>query len=240
MMRPLIGIIATPDLDAEDGMEYARLRMTYVRAMDGAGALPVLIPLMHESALKDVLGRLDGIVFLGGVDIDPSRYGATRDATTVVNPELDELDFAAAEWALNADVPVLGICRGQQVLNVALGGSLIQDVPRHPHSHTRTAFGHPIAIEPDSRLAQLVGAHAAEVNSLHHQALDALGRDLRAVAWAPDGTVEAIEGTRHPWLVAVQFHPEDMVPAHAESKKLLEAFVETCQARMRSPAVALR
>jgi putative glutamine amidotransferase len=214
--------------------------MTYVRAVEGAGGLPVLIPPMGQPALREVLERLDGVVFPGGADVEPGRYGAVRDATTEVNAELDEHEFAAATWAVDSEVPVLGICRGQQVLNVALGGSLIQDVPKHPHSHRRTQFGHALRIDSDSRLAQLLGTQDCEVNSLHHQALDTLGRDLRAVAWAPDGTVEAIESTRHPWLLAVQFHPEDLVSAHAQSKKLLDAFVQTCQARMRSPAVALR
>jgi putative glutamine amidotransferase len=239
-MRPLIGITATPLRDDEDGMDYARLRMTYVRAVEGAGGLPVLIPPMAEAPLQELLERLDGVIFPGGADIDPARYNAEKDPTTDVNPQLDELEFAAARWALHSDVPTLGICRGQQLLNVALGGSLIQDVPEHPHSRSRTTMGHPISIEPDSRLAELLGAERCEVNSLHHQALKTLGRDLRAVAWSPDGTVEAIQSTRHAWLLAVQFHPEDLVPGHTSSKKLLEAFVQTCRARMRSPAGSLR
>lgn len=235
--KPLIGITATP-ITGSDGLPYARLRMTYVRAVELAGGLPLIIP--PVDALEPLLERLDGLLLPGGADVDPAHYGQAPHPTTEVNHALDQLELAAARWAVHSSVPALGICRGQQVLNVACGGSLIQDVPEHPHSTVRTAYGHTVRVEPSSRLAALFGATQLQVNSLHHQALDALGNGLEAVAWAPDGNIEGIESTQHPWLLAVQFHPEDLVDSHEQSRRLLESFVEACRNRKAAAAPALR
>jgi putative glutamine amidotransferase len=215
-MRPLIGLTATPTTSS-DGLDYARLRMTYVRAIERAGGAPVLVPPLEEATLHALLERLDGLVLPGGADIDPAEYGQPLDGSTDINHGL-----------------------GQQLLNVALGGSLIQDLPRHPHSSPRTQTSHAIEVDPASRLAALVGSTRFDVNSLHHQAVKALGRRLKAVAWAEDGTIEGLESDAHPWLVAVQFHPEDLVESHAQSRQLVEAFVEAARARKGAPSPALR
>jgi putative glutamine amidotransferase len=138
----------------------------------------------------------------------------------------------AAQWAVSSNVPTLGICRGQQLLNVALGGSLFQHMEGHRQTGARSDPSHGLRVEPGSRLASLLGAEEVQVNSHHHQAVKRLGRGLRAVAWAPDGTIEGLESTEHPWLIAVQFHPEDMVPSHGPSLSLFAALIEAA----RSPA----
>jgi putative glutamine amidotransferase len=144
---------------------------------------------------------------------------------------LDELEIAVARWVVERRLPTLGICRGQQLLNVALGGSLVQDLPSegvdtHRQQAPRHGLAHAFSVEPESRLARIFGETQFQVNSFHHQAVRAVAPSLRAVAWAPDGTIEALESAEHPWLLAVQFHPEDLVGFHQPSQRLLSALVE--------------
>jgi putative glutamine amidotransferase len=227
--RPLIGLTVGPENGTSD---YIHLRGTYVRAVEGAGGMPVLLPaLTHAEAWLPALERLDGLIFPGGLDVAPAEYGETPHPTVEVNPPLDRLELTVARWAARTDVPVLGICRGQQLLNVALGGSLVQHLEHHRQPEPHGALSHRIRVEPDSHLADLLGATDLQVNSHHHQAVARLGDGLRAVAWAPDGVIEGIESTSHPWLVAVQFHPEDLVGFHEPSQRLFAAFVEACSSR---------
>lgn len=235
--RPLIGITVGPQTarPAESrGGDYLRLRRTYTDAVVAAGGVPVLVPPMEDpSALRELLGLLDGLVFPGGLDVDPARYGAPRDPTTEVDPVVDALELEVAAWTVARDQPVLGICRGQQLLNVALGGSLIQDLPKAPVLHRQAAerheLSHLIRVAEGSRLVEILGGTTVEVNSFHHQAVDRLGRGLRPVAWAPDGVVEGLESDEHAWLLTVQFHPEDLVGHHEPSRRLFRAFVEACR-----------
>jgi len=232
--RPLIGITIGPEpKPARDGLTYLRLRTTYVRAVELAGGAPVLIPPCDPKALRAILERLDGVVFPGGPDVDPGAYGASRHPETDVNAGLDAVEVPAACWAVHAVVPVLGICRGQQLINVVLGGTLVQHIEQHNQPASRHELSHDMRVESASRLANVLGETHLEVNSFHHQAVDRLGAGLRAVAWSPDGVIEGLEGTEHPWLVCVQFHPEDLVEAHAPSQRLIEAFVNECRARAR-------
>jgi putative glutamine amidotransferase len=211
---------------------YLRLRATYVRAVELAGGAPVLVPSSEPETLAAILERLDGIVFPGGPDVDPAVYGQPRHRKTEVNAGLDAIELPAARWAVHSDVPVLGICRGQQLINVALGGSLAQHIEQHVQLASRHKLSHPVRVQSDSRLANVLGTSQLEVNSFHHQAVDRLGVGLRALAWSPDGVIEALESTEHPWLVCVQFHPEDLVDAHAPSQRLFDAFVAACRARL--------
>jgi putative glutamine amidotransferase len=183
-------------------------------------------------ALAELLGRLGAIVFPGGVDVDPAEYGEVPHPLTEVNVQLDRLELAVAHWAVTRDVPTLGICRGQQLLNVALGGSLVQHIEGHQQNGTRSALAHGIELEAGSRLASILGTTEVKVNTHHHQAVLRLGNGLRAVAWAPDGTVEAVESTEHPWLLAVQFHPEDLIDSHEPSRRLFDAFVQAASVRL--------
>ncbi len=232
--RPLIGLPLGRDLP--DRPAYLRIRQTYPRAVEQAGGVPVLIPPTSESGHLDrLLEVLDGLVFPGGRDVSPTHYGEARHITTKVDDVLDGLELELARWALERETPVLGICRGQQLLNVALGGKLVQDLPSQrpgslPHTQEprepRTELSHSIELEAGCRLAGIFGAQTFEVNSFHHQAIEKLGRGLRPVGWAPDGVVEALESTEHPWLLTVQFHPEDLVGFHEPSQRLFRAFVQ--------------
>ena len=240
MMRPLIGLTVGPTT-ARDGLEYARLRMTYVRAVECAGGLPVLVPPLEDPAtLTALLQRLDGVLLPGGADVDPAEYGEAINGSQDINPALDRLELAVARWAIEASLPTLGICRGQQLLNVALGGTLVQHIDAHAPQGARDALTHEFHVAPDSRLARVLGATDLRVNSHHHQAVKQLGNGLEAVAWSDDGTIEGVESLAHPWLLAVQFHPEDLVTSHEQSRRLMEAFVEACRSRKPSPAGALR
>jgi putative glutamine amidotransferase len=228
-MRPLIGITVGPRIRA-DGYSYLELRATYAHAVEQVGGLPVLVPPMPQGALQALLARLDGLIFPGGLDVDPAAYGEAPHPKTEVNAELDRHELATARLALESEMPILGICRGQQLLNVALGGSLVQHIEEHQrHAEPRGTLAHGLRIEPRSRLAELLETTDTQVNSLHHQAVRDLGRGLRAVAWAADGTIEGLESNAHPWLVTVQFHPEDLVDSHAPSNRLIAGFVSACQ-----------
>jgi gamma-glutamyl-gamma-aminobutyrate hydrolase PuuD len=236
-VKPLIGLTAGATR-ASDGLEYARLRTTYIEAVERAGGAPVIVPpLADADTLGALLERLDGLLLPGGADIDPAEYGEPLAGSRDINAGLDRLELDAARWAIERDLPILGICRGQQLINVALGGSLVQHIDEHAPTGARDLLAHGLRVAPDSRLAEALGTVSTRVNSHHHQAIKALGRDLRAVAWAPDGTIEGVESEAHPWLLAVQFHPEDLV-GHAASEHLLAAFVEACRARIGSHAAA--
>ncbi len=212
------------------GSPYLQLRATYAHALESAGGLPVLIPPMPPDSLAALLE-----------DVDPAEYGEAPHPKTETNADLDRHELAVARWAVRSDMPTLGICRGQQLLNVALGGSLIQHVDDHRQPGDRTALTQSLTVSPDSRLAEIFGATRVDVNTMHHQAVKGLGRGLKAVAWATsDGTIEGVESSEHPWLVMVQYHPEELVGYHAPSQRLFTAFVEACRARMPLQAASLR
>ena len=230
--RPLIGLTVGASR-ARDGLEYARLRMSYIRAVEAAGGLPILVPPLQDAdAQVALLAPLHGLLLPGGGDLDPAAYGERMDGSEEPNPHLDQLELAAARWAVEHDVPTLGICRGQQVINVALGGSLVQHMAGHAPEGPRDSLHHGLRVAPGSRLASVLGSSEMRVNSHHHQAVKRLGEGLVAVAWAEDGTIEGIERPANGWLLAVQFHPEDLVPTHDESRLLLSAFVAACRDRI--------
>jgi putative glutamine amidotransferase len=235
--RPLIGLTVGP-VRRKDGLDYAQLRMTYVQAIETAGGLPVLVPPTSDAVLDALLQRLDGLVLPGGADVDPAAYGEAVKGSEPPNLALDRLELAAARWAFEHDVPTLGICRGQQVLNVALGGSLVQHMGGHAPDGPRDQLHHRLRAAPESRLARVLGGTDFEVNSHHHQAIKRPGAGVVAVAWAEDGTIEGIECPDRQWVMAVQFHPEDLVN-HAASQRLFTEFVaasiESSTRRMSSP-----
>jgi putative glutamine amidotransferase len=233
-MRPLIGVTTSELRSSEAGTlrrhgepphaEMA-LGMTYLRAIEAAGGMPVVLPPIGDA--RRMLDRLDGVCLSGGPDLDPAAYGA-RDRHAELGPtepSLDAFELALARAADRRGTPLLGICRGAQALNVARGGTLHQHVPGHRQAGAAGDLTHAVQVEPDTRLASLVGAGEIEVNSFHHQAVDRLGRGLRAVARAQDGTVEGIEAPAHPFLVGVQWHAEGLV-AHTAHRALFEGLVE--------------
>ncbi|MFJ9772633.1 gamma-glutamyl-gamma-aminobutyrate hydrolase family protein [Kitasatospora sp. NPDC101157] len=189
--------------------------ISYFSAVAETGAVPVGIAPVDESALRAAYELCHALVLPGGMDIAPELYGETRWSTTEIQPELDAMELTLLRWAEADGKPVLGICRGAQLLNAAAGGGLWQDLPTqlgvsgHGDGGSETDF-HEIVLDPASRLRAVVGSERAVVNSRHHQAVAALGTGLTAVAHAPDGVVEAVE-SRGPWFaLGVQWHPEEL------------------------------
>jgi putative glutamine amidotransferase len=232
-VKPLVGVttselrpgeLATLRRHGEPPNPEMALGMTYVRAIESAGALPVVLPPVGQADVRRLVARLDGLVLSGGPDLAPAAYGAEPHLELgSTEPSLDAFEFALARQAVGVKLPILGICRGAQTLNVAAGGTLHQhlpDVVGDAISHRQTVDGHvpthPVAVLPGSRLAVALGATHLSVNSFHHQAVDRLGDGLRACAWAPDGTIEAIEDPEQAFVVAVQWHAETLrgVPGH--------------------------
>jgi putative glutamine amidotransferase len=217
---PLVGL---PTLAIPPGPKPPRfgINQSYVRALTAAGCAPVLIPLIDDDErLRAIYDRLDGIVFPGGADVAPQEYGEEPIGDlNVVEAPRDRIELTLARWAFADDLPTLGICRGQQVLNVALGGSLWQDL-RHQgvtsvdHSdadgRARTAMMHRVRLDPDSRLAQLIDETSVEVNSLHHQAVKTVAPPLKVTGTSPDGVIESLESDDRRFLIAVQWHPEEI------------------------------
>jgi putative glutamine amidotransferase len=197
-------------------------RRSYVEAVLQAGGLPVILPPLTDlRALRALYERLDGVVLAGGDDIDPIHYGEKpHPRLGAVSPERDAAEIQLARWAFADDLPLLGICRGAQMINVARGGTLWQDLPSAlPTSldHYASAalqrwdvMDHPITLNADSRLAGMLGTTAIGLNSLHHQAVKQLGAGLRAVGSAPDDVIEAIEADDAAFVVGIQGHPETL------------------------------
>jgi len=214
------------------GRELA-LGLTYPEAIRRAGAVPVVIPPMDAAGIESLLDGLWGLCLSGGPDLHPAVYGAEpHPALGPTEPHLDTFEIALLRAAEARDMPVLAICRGLQVLNVSRGGTLTQDLPTERPSeveHRQLLPGstptHDVTLEPASLTATCLGVRAARVNCFHHQAAERLGDGLRAVGWAPDGVIEAIEATDRTFTVAVQWHAESMVGA-PEQARLLEAFAE--------------
>ncbi len=192
----------------------------YAASVAVAGGLPMILPHLDPGSADEVLDGLDGVVLCGGDDVDPATYGAVdQGGNHLALAGTDAWELALARRAVDRGIPVLGICRGLQVLNVALGGTLHQHVAVEGSAHPPTpvdpeavmAQRHPIAIAPGSRLAGVYGVDQRVVNTIHHQAVDRLGDGLEAVAWAPDGIVEAVEAVDPAVeILAVQWHPEKM------------------------------
>jgi putative glutamine amidotransferase len=209
------------------------LYANYVHALDRIGAAAVLVTPAHSSAAIDALvSACCGLVLTGGEDVDPAYYGEEPvPALGTVRRARDEMEFRALDCALEHGMPVFGICRGAQLLNVHFGGTLYQDIgTQRPGDleHQQTAswgrHAHAVVVEPESLLCSLVGERRLFINSFHHQAVKDVGRELRVVARADDGLIEAIEHTRYPWLLGVQWHPERNEASAPETNSDLRLF----------------
>ena len=222
--RPRIGITTSP----RRGTEYY---VPYRRAVEAAGAEPVELP-PGTPALPEV----DGLLLPGGWDVDPSFYGEKKDDKVgPVDRELDETELRLFQQARDEDIPVLGICRGQQVINVALGGSLVQHLEDHDvRAHGRSHLAHTIEVDPSSELGRAAGEHKIRVNSLHHQAIRKLAPGLHQTARGEDGTVEGVESDDG-LIVAVQCHPEELTTDLPWARKLFERFVARARSRRTTP-----
>ena len=236
-MKPLIGVTTSEMRSSRAGTlrrhgepphaEMA-LGMTYLRAIEAAGGMPVVLPPLGDAVAY--LDRLDGICLSGGPDLDPDAYGATERHAELgpTEPSLDAFELELARAADARGIPILGICRGAQALNVARGGTLNQHLPGHRQTEPATATTHSVLVEPETQLAALLGTHLLRVNSFHHQAVDRLGGGLRAVAHAADGTVEGIEAPGERFVLGVQWHVEGLV-AQPRHRVLFEALVAAAE-----------
>src|SRR5260221_1203276 len=237
-MRPLIGIPCYASFRAETGRPIYGNNRSYVHALEAAGGVPVLIPMLNGSiALDPFLGCLDGLLLPGGVDMQPSRYGEEKHPLTEeADPQLDQFELSLTSWALKEDIPILGICRGMQVINVALGGSLYQDLSdQYPgsirHSQRdlpRTHLSHPIIVEPGSPIESLLSTQELWVNSLHHQAVKAPGNGVHISGRAGDGVAELLEVPGHRFVIAVQAHQEEISTTACGFTSVFSAFVRAC------------
>jgi len=240
---PLIGV--TTSVTVGTYPERAYVNAAYLDAVQQAGGVPVLLaPQLGAAARAALLARIDGVLLTGGGDVDPARFGEPRHPTvSEVSPARDALEVDLTHWALANGRPLLAICRGLQVLNVALGGTLHQDIPSDlasPLDHSQKALQqgrrdqpvHHVKVQEGSRLARILGALELDVNSFHHQALKALGRGLTPVAWSPDGIVEGAEtagGER--FVVGVEWHPEELIGHDPPARNLFAALVRAALAR---------
>ena len=216
---PTVAVSATSDTRL-GGAHRVRLNSAYVTALENAGLVPLVVPpLVNDAAARTIVSRVDGLVLTGGEDVDPAFYGQPRaEKSGVPNEYRDRTEIALIKAARELGKPVLAICRGPQILNVALGGTLIQDIPsevpgalEHNTHDERASRVHDVTIDAGSRIATAIGETSITVNSLHHQSIKDVAPGLRVTARAPDGIIEAVESDSDEWWVmAVQWHPEEM------------------------------
>lgn len=241
MAAPLIGITTRKAHSELYQIPLIASPRSYSEALINAGAIPILIPLnLPLDMLNDLIDKIDGVIFTGGGDIDPIKFnGEDHGEVYGVDVERDEIELRLVHNVVNIEKPFLGICRGIQIINVAYGGALYTHLtdqlsdeiqhrcfPDYPWDH----IAHEIQISEDSRLGEIVGESIIGVNSLHHQGIKALAKDLTPVAYAPDGLIEAVELKNYPFGIAVQWHPE-WLPGDLKMQALFKSFVEAARAR---------
>lgn len=248
LSRPLIGI-TTQTLQAIDGIpeglpQSVVMNQRYYHAAAMAGAAPVLIPLLDDlDALRAIYERMDGILIPGGVDIDPAAFGETpHEKLGRIDPARDRVEIQLAKWAVEEEKPILGLCRGLQVINVALGGTLYQDLEaEYPNAikhdyfpnygFERDYLAHDVALVTGSRLHHAIECKQIPVNSMHHQGIKVLAGALAPSATAPDGLIEAVESTDGNFVVGVQWHPEVFEATDPNTQQLFEAFLSAARGR---------
>jgi putative glutamine amidotransferase len=226
-MRPLIGITSSYSWDNHSHT----IPNSYVDAVERGGGTPVLLPPTFQIDVEQLLDAVDGLVLTGGVDVDPQHYGENpRPQLGTIDPKRDDFEIKITKEALRRGKPILAICRGHQVLNVAAGGTLIQDttsqVPealKHRQNAPTYYPSHTVRVQEGSRLHGIFGKGELGVNTFHHQAVKDLGEGLVATAWAPDGVIEAMELAGDTFVLGVQWHPERMIDG--EMLKIFKAFI---------------
>jgi putative glutamine amidotransferase len=238
---PACTVAVTAGIRPDGDTSRVRLTAAYVTALENAGLIPLIVPpLSSEKAAASVLDSVSGLVLTGGEDVDPARYGEDRhEKVRSVNPARDATEAALILAARDRSMPVLAICRGVQILNVALGGTLVQDIPSqvetsidHDENGPRDATSHDITVEPGSLIARAIGTEHRTVNSFHHQSVKDVAAGMRITARASDGVIEGIESTdRDWWAMGVQWHPEEMTTSSEPwDRGLFRAFARKLEA----------
>lgn len=238
--KPLVGITADFAVaNAQTKREPTLfLAQRYYRAVEQAGAIPLILPPLNSAgAIRQSLESLDGLIISGGgFDIHPSYYGEKPIGELgIVKAKRTEFELDIAAAALKKDLPILGICGGEQALNVVLGGSLYQDIAaqvpsagKHQQSEKKSQGGHRVRIPDGTQLRAIVKQSSLEVNTTHHQAVKQLGKGLIVDAIADDGVIEGIESTRHTFVIGVQWHPEVLAPRRQGHRRIFDAFIAAC------------
>ncbi len=235
MPRRLIGVTAANVAAHENSTKRLACNLAYLEAVERAGGVPVVLPnTTDHDLLPRILGTLDGLLITGGADVSPAYYGqAPHPALGEVDTCRDAMEIPLIRAAIHEDVPILAICRGMQVLNVAMGGTLYQHLPEqrpsainHVQPGARSAFSHTVEVAEDTLLGEIVGSGELHVNSLHHQAVHQTAEEFTVTALSPDGIVEGLERQQSRFLVAVQFHPEETSVHDERTRRLFTAFLE--------------
>ena len=243
--RPLIAVTSTLAPGGAHGLPQVMLGAAYIAAVEAAGGSAVLLTPAHDPAsVVRLLDASHGLLLTGGEDVDPTRYGQEpHPLCEAPNPARDAMEFAALAGAFERGLPVLAICRGMQLLNVARGGTLFQDLTAERpgsilHEQAQPVYerSHDARVQQGTRLHAIVGMDELRINSFHHQGIDHLAEPLQATVWAEDGLIEGVEDREHPWVVGVQWHPERgecAAPGDRRdpSRRLLWAFVQACVRR---------
>ncbi|GIO22787.1 gamma-glutamyl-gamma-aminobutyrate hydrolase family protein [Oceanobacillus sp. J11TS1] len=235
-MKPIIGVTASMEVD---GMEY-KMNLRNIRAIEQTGGIPVILPYYHDyQDIEALLDKIDGLYLPGGYDIDPSLFGdSPHPKLGIIIPERDRLENEVISYFLDKDKPILGVCRGCQILNVVTGGTMYQDLDTQYTGqliqHTQKAAfhhrSHSVNITPSSLLGNLVQATEIKVNSFHHQANRTLGKDFMISAVAADGVMEAFESKIHRFVLGVQWHPEGLVNLSDDrSLAIYQGFIQACK-----------
>jgi putative glutamine amidotransferase len=236
MTKPLI-LIPTPVQDPE--MRRFAMGKNYIRSLIECGAAPLMLPTALDlQSLREIYDRADGVLFAGGSDIDPLYFGEEKHPETYgIDAERDRAEVALTQWAMQDDKPAFSICRGIQVVNVALGGSLIQDIPSqwqrpitlehrgHKIGAARDQVLHEVCVEPNCKLASIIGAGDIGTNSFHHQAVERVADGFVITSRAADGIIESLEAPDKRWFIGVQWHPEEMAEGRPDMMALFQSFV---------------
>jgi putative glutamine amidotransferase len=236
MRKPLIGLTPYHDTDNHD----IKMRPTYLRALTAAGAIPVVLPLeASKDDLKQLVDELDGFLFAGGPDVHPFLFGEeTREGCGNVSYERDQMELSLLPLILELEKPILGICRGIQILNIGLSGNIWQDIPSQvkrefPIAHTQPFYydmpSHTVTLKEGSLLSSISGEQVLKVNSMHHQAVKDVAPGLIATAYSPDQLVEAIEMPGYPFFLGVQWHPEYLWKKDDAAFGIFKTFVDACR-----------
>jgi putative glutamine amidotransferase len=244
-MKPVIGVTPSPSTDTIGPGTFRRYAMaaTYTEGVEAANGIPLVIP-PQDNNIEAILDRIDGLLFSGGGDIDPSRYGDNdpHENTYGIDELRDRFELDLFTAALQRDMPILCICRGIQVANVALGGTLIQDIAgqysneiehrQHVAGYRAADKSHQVKAEEGSRVHEVYGTTEIETNSFHHQALQEVASELMVIGRAPDGIIEAVDRPASTWFLGLQWHPEMMFKEHEEHLKPFLALVNASVATL--------